>query len=399
MVKDFVGQNLINVLSSIAIGLINWLFGFIIIRYVPEEQYTIFFTFSSLLAIASFPGAWITLMTIQVGHPFWTIIKQKLQNIPYAKIILSLVLISLAVLFILINVSVFFLGLLFMVLLFGGYYSSFLRGLLQRDLKFMNLGVIGLAEVIIKALILGGFVALGISGWGMYTAIFIQTLFTLVVLMKFVPKRDVSPTEKVFSLRKEALLALFYSSCFLLITNIDLIMAKALLPLQQNADYISLLQIGKLIIFGSSALITVLVPALQKYKDTKQQILMSMLTGAGIIVGSLIVAGFVIAEYSQVVHFLKIQGVGLDLILEMVGAVALLGLAQIPLVLLLAKRNTLLPITVIITVISQVALYLSFGKDLRSFIMIYGITAAILLIATLSAQTLFKGNKHEKIIK
>ncbi|GEM_PF-5945577 len=401
MIRDFVTQNIINVFASIAIGLLNWVFSFLIIRYIPEQNYTFFFTFSSLLAILSFPGAWITLMTVRAGHTFLKKVKDKFLEIPHIKKCSSALFVILFLYCILFNIAFLPFGVLLVFLVSIGFYSSYLRGLFQRELKFIYLGSIGLFEVILKVIILVAAISLGWSGTAMYFAITIQTTITLAILWKLSPSKDIHKTVSSFALTKNAVLTLFYSLCFILLTNIDLIMADVLLPIRQNADYISLLQIAKLVIFGSSALITVLIPALQKYQETKQILWMSFLTGLGIISGATVVLLLTIAEYAQVAQFLKLTSVPLDLAIRMILSVALLGIAQIPLVLLLIKENRALPFVVVITSLIQILLFISLGKDLQSFVNIYGLTAITLFITSMlglvSGQFSFRQKQNDDI--
>lgn len=383
MIRDFVTQNIINVFASIAIGLLNWVFSFLIIRYIPEQNYTFFFTFSSLLAILSFPGAWITLMTVRAGHTFLSKVNEKFLKIPHIKKGSAALLVLFLLYGFLFNTTFLPFGILLIFLVAVGFYSSYLRGLFQRELKFIHLGSIGLLEVVLKVAILVVAIALGWSGIAMYLAITVQSTITLAILWKLSPSKDIHKTSSSFALTKNAVLTLFYSLCFILITNIDLIMADLLLPIGLNADYISLLQIAKLVIFGSSALITVLIPALQKYQETKQVLWMSILTGLGIIAGASFVLLLTVAEYSQVAQFLKLTEVPLALVVRMILAVALLGIAQIPLVLLLIKENRSLPFVVVITSVIQILLFVTFGKDLESFVNIYGLTAITLFISSI----------------
>lgn len=384
MFKKFVFQNIVNVLASIAIGLGNWLFAFLIIKYTSPELQTSFFGFMAFSTIFSFPGVWITLMTIKLGGTLFKRVSDFWKKYRLATTAIAIIaFVTLAILFVSSGYPVFLYALL-LAFIFMGFTTSYFRGLLQRNLSFARLGLIGIIEVGLKIGVLVALLWLKQPSLATYGAVTLQTVFTTVVLFILV-KSDHVHTEDEVAISKTAILTLFYSVCFLLITNVDLIFAKRNLPLDQNAKYIALLQIGKLVIFGSSALISVLLPALQKYKSRLQTIQLSIFTALGVLAGGAFVAIVSFIEYPLMQNTFGFKGVDYQTALLLLVAVITLGIAQIPLVICLIRERKALPFVVIITAIVQILSYVLFGTSLYRFVLIYGLTGIVLGITATGA--------------
>jgi len=378
MFKEFIKNNIVNISASIIVGIGNWLFRFLILKFTPPDSSTSFASFSALLLIFSFPGTWITLMTIRLGIKF----KEKFNNhIKKSMFLFISIFLSASILLgyiFIISKFAFGFYILAIILIVVGLLGSYYRGLLHHEMLFDKLGFVGIIEVIVKIIIFLLFINLNQKTLAMFIASTLQSIITLIILYYLTIRLKSHYDEE--NITKIGILTLFYSLSFLFLTNLDTVFARIFLKVDQNLSYIGISQLSNLILFGSAALINVLLPSIQKYRDKLQIIKLSFSTGILVILGGSMVLLFTILEYPRVSSLFNFTMISKPLALTYLLSIILLSLAQIPLTILLVKGKKDMVYIVIISTIIQFISYIFFGRSLKTFIIIYAIVSIMLLV-------------------
>jgi hypothetical protein len=390
MIKKFLADNIISSVGVLFVGGLNWLFNFLVLKYVSPPDVSSYNAFLGLFQIFSFPVVWISLMTINMGHNFKDRIKVTFEKHKTIIIVITIfatfVLLLLSLISRLSIYSYILLILLTSIFLLTAYY----KGLIQNKMLFKEVAILSTAEMLLRVTILLSLIGLEFKSIAAFAGITIPHVILLIVYYLY--SRKLEKTAEKVDFKKIGILTFAYGFNFVFFTSIDLVFARIFLDIQANKDYIAITQISKLLFYGSTALTSVLLPSALKTKHVRTLFYYICITQAFIIMGAVVLAGLIFFKYTDIVKIFEIVNASKEQMLLLTLYSCFYSLSQVPLIILLSKEIKFITIIILEMTFIQTLLYLFFGKDLSAFVNIYGIVS--ILYVLFSTATLAYYSKH-----
>jgi O-antigen/teichoic acid export membrane protein len=302
----FVGSLIVIVLTFLG-NVFSYLFQFISARMLGPEDYVVIAVVTSLIAIFAIPSNAIQTVLSKNTTPL--IMKNKKEEIK------GLLVYSLKKLF---WISLIFFGLysLFAIFLsswlnikysylfitgffiFGSFFYPVISGIAQGMKKFKSIGFNFLLNCFVKFFVGISFIVLGfrIYGaiFGFLAGIFVALVFFLYDIRDIIKSRYKKHEIPIFS--SENFYPLLAMVIFVLLFNIDVVIAKAFFSSEIAGKYSVVSLIGKIILFVISSIALVLLPvSSEKHlsgKDTKN--VLNKTLGLSLIVCLVALLGFLI---------------------------------------------------------------------------------------------------------
>lgn len=369
---DYIKQNLIIVFSSIFAGICNWLFGYLVIKLFHADDIAIFYGFAGLVGLLSLPSIWITYITTSHGKEVAVLLKQKFLGVNL--LVFSITLTIFLFIFTELTNNFVYFSLIALVLV-SSFISAYYRGLLQNQLKFFLLGNIIIVENIFKISILIIFFYFNVYPLAAIFAYVIQTISTTIVLKYYTNNIQTKINKDV--IKKTAMYTLYFSVGVVCFTNMDVVFARSFLNVGENTQYIVLIQIVKLLIFPSIAIVSGLYSNLSKKPDIKSILKMSLVSFLFITFGFVVLISTILFKFQLISMLFNIEISNKYFTELMLIFGYLYSLSLILMNLLLVRRGKYLGIIVISNVVIQSLLYIYFARYLYQFVMIYGISSVL----------------------
>lgn len=395
MLSKFIRNNFVIIFASFVGGFGNWLYSFLILKLVSVNELTIYYAIVGILGICSIPSSWIALMATSVGHSLALQIREQIKKrvvLFVALLAVSTVLIGVIAFYAKLSIELYFL-VLFLTNLTN--FTAYYRGAQQHELKFTAISLITISEVVIKILCFFFLLFIGEKSIAALLSLSLQVVYSFLINVWIVRKgKDKAVyTKHNYSLRETGILTLLYSASFLIFTNTDVLMARVYLSKADNASYIALLQLTKLLLFSSIALTGVLFTSIKHETDIKKLFKMSGLSSFLIFLGALVLLVVSYFKFDLLSKVFNIPPIYSTLTLVFLSYCFLYSLSLVALTILLVLRSLHLKYIVVFAATIQVLLYVLVGRSTTAFVNIYGVAAGVLLILSIGEVLLIiKGN-------
>lgn len=274
ILKDhFLRSSAIVFAGSFLVNILNYLFNIVTARLVNIEVYGEYTALASLLILFSVPATALTMFVSRevAGHAnseneksFLDKTFNEVFSIALFVWILFLILVPFLSEFLNISWSIL---LIFSLLFPVSFFSSMQNGYLQGRHNFRQLSIISILSTFSKFIIAVGFLYLGLSIYGIITALILASLVGILYDGRVFQNRF---NFNNLNLELNSFSAHFISITFFttlalaILQNIDVVLAKHYLSSTEAGIYGALSTIGKIIIFAVGSFTTVMMPFVSK---------------------------------------------------------------------------------------------------------------------------------------
>lgn len=316
-IQLFLGNELIKGSALVFVGSVvtnglNYLFHFITGRLLGPEQYAVVASLISLMFVISFPSAILsTLVVRKIAY------LHARNNMPEIRGLFRMFL-SYITVFLLITSTLFFifqqqvadflriqdpfmiwlLGLIFAFSLLNTFQLAVLQGML----KFVSFSVLTALTALVKdvSALIAIFLGMGVFGvvWGMVITVIIICFFSFIPLLHLL-KGTVKHTMITSSRISAALWIAPPLVGMSLMLNGDVMLVKHFFPAYEAGLYGGLATMGKVVLFISTSITTVLLPLAIKRKEEGKNVssmLILSLAVSGILSGGVVLAYFLLPD-------------------------------------------------------------------------------------------------------
>lgn len=273
--NKFIQASSIVFIGSMLANVLNYLFSIVMGRLLPPEVFGELVSLITILLIIGIPATTLSLVLAN----YTAVHKTKGENAEISALIhvadksaLYVGIISFFAMIILSPIlSKFFqISLLkflsFTLLVPITFFTASVSGILQGEEAFKKLSIINVGTALIKFIFSIILVLVGLSIYGVFFALILAGIIMYFYGKKHV-RSYVSATNisikwrDVISEKREYVWFLFKATLFLAIfTNIDLLLSKHFLTSMAGGEYAALATLGKIVTYGSAAVLTVLFP-------------------------------------------------------------------------------------------------------------------------------------------
>lgn len=286
-------------LGGMLVSVINFFFNLFLTRNLSYVDYGIYAAILSLIALLAIPSQVISPVILRYATKYSAhkdigkakyFFKQSILFMCFAGFGISLFLFLFSSSlnnFLKLGNTIYILviGLLTLV----GYISSVLTIHLQGILKFRLLAVISLLGTVTKVLVGGLLILFGWKIWGVLGGLTVFYLISIVLtsipLLKLFFHQKIVPTkEQTSAFSKYSVISAISMLALTSFTSSDILLVKHFLPASQAGLYAGLSLVGKVIIYFTSPILTVLFPLLMN-KFHKGEQLQEILLLAFLLIG------------------------------------------------------------------------------------------------------------------
>lgn len=263
--KKFIIDNVVTSGANVLVGILNWVFTYLLLKYSGIESANSFLALMSILLVVTIPGTATAYIVNKLGSKSLEFFSK---NFKLSSFIILLYLTVVGAVCVVLGYNfqlIVIIYLLIAITLLGNYFKA----LLQYSLLFTHYSIISIVEVFFKIVVL--VVLLNFTENAAIVALVVQLSIGLVASYLITKRKENQLDMSIPTLFDNSVLytAVIFTASIVVYTSIDTIIGKISLTSIDFNNYQKLLQISKILIFFCSGINIVLIPTLEKEQDSQ----------------------------------------------------------------------------------------------------------------------------------